>query len=66
MKNKEKQLNELYSSSYSMYDAIDDFCYLSNGKIRESTIITHYNNHTLGSLLKKYDPIAYHISIREL
>lgn len=64
--NKEQRLNDLYTDCYSLSQAIDNFCYLNDGKIRDSTISTHYNNHTLGTLLKKYDPIAYNIAIREV
>jgi hypothetical protein len=64
--NKEQRLNDMYSTCYSLNDAIDNFCYLNDGKIRNSTIATHYTNHTLGTLLKKYDPIAYRIAISEI
>ncbi len=61
----ESQLNELYSSIYSLNDAIDNFCYFNDGKIRESTIENAYNNHELGSLFRKNDSIAFNVLLGE-
>jgi hypothetical protein len=58
----EKHLNELYADTMGYEQAQEEFCYLNNGKIKPSTIATAYHNHTLGTLLRKYDPIAFNVS----
>lgn len=62
-KNYETHLNELYADAYSQEQAHDQFRYLANrtrGNYTTSTnIINAYANHTLGSLLRRYDPIAF-------
>jgi len=61
-KDQERYLNELYADAYYEQEAIDNFSYFNDGKIRASTISNAYHNHTLGTLLRKYDPIAFEIS----
>lgn len=60
---KEQKLNSLYSSCYSLEDAIDNFIYLTNkdrGKATtEQNIIKQYHAGKLGTLLKRLDPIAF-------
>lgn len=62
----EKKLNELYADAYSESQAIEQFIYLTNksrGKhTTEKTIRNAYNNHELGTLLRKYDPTAFYSS----
>jgi hypothetical protein len=61
--NKEQKLNDLFSSCYSVDEALDNFIYLTNksrGKhTTEQNIIIQYHNRKLGSLLKRLDPIAF-------
>lgn len=61
----EDYLNELYADYYSLNDVKDKFCYLNNGKIRNSTIEHAYNNHRLGTLFRKHDPIAFNVAFNE-
>ena len=61
----EDYLNELYSDTYSEQEAIDNFCYMREGKIWESLIRKHFTNHELGNLLRKYDPIAFNTMFNE-
>ena len=66
-KAKEKHLNALYADIYSEQEAMDNFIYLTNknrsgGHTTEKNIRTCFYNHTLGSLLRKYDPIAFNCS----
>ncbi len=60
---KEKHLNALYADMFSEEQAVEHFCYLTN-KTRghattEANIRKHHRNHTLGSLLRRMDPIAF-------
>lgn len=66
-KNHEQKLNELYADTIQdYYAAFEKFEYLTNknrGKhTTKSNIISHYNNGTLGTLLRRYDPIAFNVS----
>ena len=60
---KEKHLNAIYADSYSQSEALDNFIYLTNKarakRTTEANIIKHFVNHELGTLLRKYDPIAF-------
>lgn len=60
---KETRLNNSYSELFSEDQAIDIFIYLTNknrGKhTSESNLRKCYRNNTLGTLLKRQDPIAY-------
>lgn len=62
----EQYLNELYADNYSESQAMDSFVYLANksrGKhTTEAAIRNAYHNHTLGTLLRKYDPVAFNVS----
>lgn len=63
----EQHLNELYSDTIpSYYSAFVQFEYLTNknrGKhTTKANIINHYNKGTLGTLLRRYDPIAFNVS----
>ena len=65
--NHEAVLNEYYSEAISDYQtAFEQFEYLtakSRGKhTTKDNIIKNYNAGTLGTLLKKYDPIAFNVS----
>ena len=63
MKKKEQDLNLSLTDTMSEEQALDRFIYLTNkGRgthCTESTIRKAYRNYTLGSLLKRLDPIAY-------
>jgi hypothetical protein len=64
-KNYEAHLNELYADAFSASQAVDHFEYLNNGKIKHDTIITAHNNHELGTLVRKYDPIGFNAGLSE-
>lgn len=60
----EKHLNEMYASCYSEEEAVEAFAYLTNakrtgGRTTEKNIRNCYTNHTLGTLLRRYDSIAF-------
>lgn len=62
-KQKEKMLNDYYMEMPESR-AIDEFEYLTNPSRGEHTTINNirkqYRNGKLGTLLKKYDPIAFY------
>lgn len=62
-KEKEQHLNATYSEIYTQENAIDNFIYLTSRqrskRTTESHIIKCYSNGTLGSLLRRLDPIAF-------
>lgn len=67
----EKYLNKFYASMYSEEEAVKEFSYLthknrSRGVTTEKNIRNCYTNHTLGTFLKKYDPIAFECLKRDL
>lgn len=63
----ERHLNELYADIYSEEEAVDQFIYLTSKdrkpRTTEANIRQQFNNHQLGTLLRKFDPIAFHTSI---
>lgn len=65
----EKHLNDLYADSFGMEQAIEQFIYLTSDKRGERTtksnIISCYVNHQLGTLLRRYDPIAFNVGFNE-
>lgn len=65
----EAHLNELYADAYSQQQALDNFIYLASPHRDKSTtyprIIAAYNNHTLGSLLRTYDPTAFNVAFND-
>jgi hypothetical protein len=61
----EKHLNELYADIYSFSQAHDQFSHFKNGKITEREIYQAYNNHSLGTLLRKCDPVAFNVGFNE-
>lgn len=61
----ERHLNQLYADIYSPNEAVDSFCYLKDGKIKESTILTAHTNHTLGTLLRRWDPISFRLGFND-
>ena len=60
---KEKHLNKLYKDVYSEEQAVDNFIYLTskqrNKRTTEANIRNCAVNGTLGTLLRKFDPIAF-------
>lgn len=62
-KHYEDYLNALYSDIFSTSQAEDEFIYLTNKNRGNATnvksIADAHANHLLGSLLRKYDPIAF-------
>lgn len=63
--NYEQYLNSLYSSCCSIDEAIENFCYLKNGAIKEATLRLAYLNQRIGTLIRRYDPIAFNVGFRE-
>ena len=64
----EQHLNELYADTFSISQAEENFLYLAKTKSAASrlrTIHAAYNNHTLGSLLRKNDPIAFNAGFND-
>lgn len=65
----EAHLNAAYADAYSLYEAIDNFEYMCNRSRSRATttnaIHVAHTNHTLGTLLRKYDPIAFNVGFRE-
>jgi len=63
LKQKEAHLNALYKDAFSEDQAVDNFIYLTNksrGKhTTEANIRNCAVNGTLGTLLRKLDPIAF-------
>lgn len=60
----EKHLNELYADCYSEEQTVDLLLYLTNknrrgGHTTEKTIRHYHNNHMIGTLIKKYDTVAF-------
>ena len=66
LKNKEERLNQLYADIYSEEEAVDNFIYLTHSsrsvRTTEGNIRRKFNDHELGSLLRKLDPIAFNCS----
>lgn len=65
-KSKEQKMNEIYSSCYSEDEAVETLIYLtsknrSGGHTTEANIRKQYRKGRLGTLLKKYDPIAFNV-----
>jgi len=62
-KQKEQHLNDMFADIYSESEAVDNFIYLTSKnrakRTTERNIINCHVNHTLGSLLKRLDPIAF-------
>jgi len=66
-KEKEQELNYMYSETYNEDEAIEQFIYLTNrnrGK-GNTTTIAHirkcYQNEKLGTLLRRLDPISFNV-----
>lgn len=57
----ETYLNELFADCYSRSQAIDEFCYCA----AEEDIISGYENHVLGSLLRDKDHIRFEVGYNE-
>lgn len=64
-KNYEAHLNELYTDIYSAEEAVEQFEYLNSGKIKHETIIIAHENHELGTLMRKHDPIGFNAGYSE-
>jgi hypothetical protein len=66
----ENHLNDLYTDSLSEGQAIDQFIYLTNKsrngeKTTENGIRRAHTNHTLGSMLRRCDPIAFEVAFND-
>lgn len=64
-KERERELNKIYSECYSEEAAVEDLIYLTNknryGKVTTVNIIRkHYRNATLGTLLNRLDSIRFY------
>lgn len=60
----EKHLNESYASCYGEEESYNAFEYMTvkgrdGGSTSEKNIRHHYHNQMLGTLLRKYDRIAF-------
>lgn len=64
-RNYEAYLNELYTDTFSESQAVNQFDYLNNGKVKRETIITAHTNHELGTLMRKHDPIGFNVGFGE-
>jgi len=62
MNMKEQHLNDMFADIYSEEEAVDNFVYLTSKnrekRTTERNIRNCFVNHTLGSLLKRLDPVA--------
>lgn len=63
--NYEQYLNALYSSCCTIEEAIENFCYLKQGRITSRSLKIAYMNRRIGSLIRKYDSIAFNVGFRE-
>jgi len=65
----EEYLNQLYTDIFSASSAEDEFGYLTNksrGKATNiKTIADAHTNHSLGSLLRKFDPVAFNAGFND-
>ena len=65
----EQYLNASYADSFSSSQAEDHFEYLASRSRVKRTNIKRineaYQNHELGSLLRKFDPIAFNVGFNE-
>jgi hypothetical protein len=65
----ELHLNELYADTYSFYQAIDQFAYLTakgrRPRATQRTVDNAIESKTLGRLLRKYDSIAFYTLFNE-
>ena len=68
-KEHERHLNALYTDSFSESQAVEQFIYLTSKnrsqRTTEANIRNHHANHQLGTLLRKFDPIAFYTSIND-
>jgi hypothetical protein len=55
----ELKLNEDYANMYSLKEALNVFAYLRDGKISHEVIRRHFHNKSLGTLLRKLDPVLF-------
>lgn len=65
----EADLNELYSSTYTESQAIDNLVYLTNPSRGKHVSINKlrkcYYAKTLGTLLRRLDPIAFNVGFND-
>jgi len=63
-KQKEIHLNRMYADIFSEEEAVDNFIYLTNKSRNKRTTEKHirncFNNHELGTLLRRLDPQAFY------
>ena len=69
LKNYEIYLNEYHAEHYSTETLNDNFGYLTNKNrdkhVSGKGLLTAYYNKTLGTLLRKFDPIAFRVGFNE-
>lgn len=58
----EQHLNNMYADSFGWEQVKENFSYF---KCRESTLLSAYHNHQIGSLLRRHDPIAFNVGYNE-
>jgi hypothetical protein len=57
----EDYLNDFYTETYSLEQAIEETCYMAD----EDILTECYQERTLGTLLKDCDPVAFNVGKRE-
>jgi hypothetical protein len=70
-KKTEEYLNQFYADAYSEEQTVDLLLYLTNknragGHTTEKTIRHYHNNHMIGTLIKKYDSVAFECAKSDL
>lgn len=58
----ERYLNQLYADIYGWGEVEENF---SHYKCTKATLLSAYHNHTLGTLQRKHDPIAFNVGFGE-
>ena len=58
----ERHLNDLYSDTFSQQEAVEHFDYF---KCRPGTIANAHTQHTLGTLLRRKDPIGFNVGFND-
>ena len=66
----ENYLNEFYATRYSKKKIVDHLAYFTDKNrgehTNEKTIRHHHDNHTIGTLIRKYDPVAFECTKSDL
>ena len=61
-----EHLNNLYADIYGFEEVLDNFShYYKTDSMARRKLQVHYSNHTLGSLQRKHDPIAFRVQFND-